>query len=1031
MIPTDHFDLTIFSFIFGVIGFFALTKKIKLPASVQYTKVYLILIILFSFSIFLNPAQSLDRLPGSEESIDLNVQHQMVQERSESEPGVRDTGSPHNQERFWTLQLGSYKRIESAKEILERQSFKDARIEKNGDWYTVRLGHFETENEARTLQEQLPQEMHQGIIIRTGFYRPEQVTIEPSQQLAASSMEQAHPEIVSDEPADVPEENVQQVVPFQVEMEEATAEPESSDSMAEETGEPDQIFPLLQTDLADHENSEGLAAQLPETPEQSAAAYPEQKPDLQRHSILNPTDTFAQSILSLLLVLLGLLLWTVNARYAMILLCAFLQVRYLLWRGVYTLDTITLVGLTVTVILFVAELYGLIQNLLFYYQIKKPIHRVPGEPTVYPTVDIFVTIVNEPIEILKRTLVGCLAQDYPEEQFTVHVLDDGGREEVRGLAQDLGCQYHRREEKAHAKAGNINHALKHTRGELVALFDVDHVPVRDFLKHTVSFFEDEKVAIVQTPQHFYNPDVFQKNLRLEKEIRNEQGLFFRVIQAGRDAHNSAFFAGSSGLFRRKALEEIGGFRTDTLTEDLHTSLVLHSRGWKSCYLNEVLSAGLSPESLNSYQKQRDRWAVGAVQTLLKDNPLFTKGLKYPQRLNYFASIYYFLHGLPRIVFLAAPLSFLLFGVTPIVAKPMDLVHYFFSYYIASVFMINLIGQGYRKTFWSDVYETVVCFRLSKTVIKTFFTPKRTTFHVTPKGEVGERRLEWKQALPHTVLLAAILIGIVRGLMMPLEENSALWISLFWAFFNIFILILAIFTFLERTQRRGLIRLRRSVPCTIKSPWKKATGMTLDISEEGMSVCLEQEFYFLARDIEVELMSSYGEVTRLKGDILRQEKTTRGTEIGIRFREMDEKSYQSLVRQMYSPLESWKRKKAEKGLLRDLVLPVLGLIGPWKKDKNLTRLHPRLPVHRDCTFISDQERFNGTTVDLSYSGLSIQIEPVEDKDLVRENVLVEMNGILLKVFVVAVENERYQYTLHLKVQTIEKGERSWENMALPS
>ena len=170
----------------------------------------------------------------------------------------------------------------------------------------------------------------------------------------------------------------------------------------------------------------------------------------------------------------------------------------------------------------------------------------------------------------------------------------------------MGCSYIAREGRDHAKAGNLNHALRQTSGELIAVFDTDHVPTSAFLRETVGFFENERVAIVQTPHHFYNPDIFQKNLRLETELKNEQALFFRILQPGRDAHNSAFFAGSSGLLRRGPLMEIGGFQTETITEDIHTSMLIHAKGYESRYLNKVLAAGLMPETFGGYIKQRTR-----------------------------------------------------------------------------------------------------------------------------------------------------------------------------------------------------------------------------------------------------------------------------------------------------------------------------------------------------------------------------------------------------------------------------------------
>jgi cellulose synthase (UDP-forming) len=739
--------------------------------------------------------------------------------------------------------------------------------------------------------------------------------------------------------------------------------------------------------------------------------------------------------LSLAIVLAGFFLRARAARSALLFLAFLVQVRYLLWRGLFTLDTATSVGLAVTGTLFAAEIYGLLQNLFFYYQAKNPHERTPPAPARYPTVDIFVPIVNEPLVILKRTLIGCRAQDYPAEKLFIHVLDDGGRDEVRELAGEMGCTYHRRGNRAHAKAGNLNHALGRTGAELVAVFDVDHVPVRNFLKRTVGCFEDEKVAFVQTPHHFYNPDIYQRNLRLERDIRNDQDLFFKVIQAGRDAHNSAFFAGSSGMFRRAALEQTGGFRTETLTEDLHTSLLLHARGWRSCYINETLSAGLSPESQRSYLKQRERWAMGAVQTFVRANPLLTRGLSLAQRIDYFGSIYYFFHGIPRVIYLAAPLAYLLFGVPPIMARPLDLVHYFFSYYFISLFVVHAVGKGYRRALWSDVYETMMCFSLSRAVIRALFPFAKKTFYVTPKGEYGEHRRGWKDALPHLVLGGALLAGIGKGLLGGADNPGALSISVFWASVNILLLFLAVSSSLERPQRRKLLRLRRTIRCTVAGPEKIVNGTTEDISENGVSVRLDGEFYFPDPDVDVVLRSSYGEVTRIPGRITRQERDRHSVMLGIRFEDMEEEHCRSLVRQMYSPPESWEEPEEEAGgFLEDAVVFGRGLLSPWRKDRELKRLHPRLPLRKPCTFIpggAEASHLPAQTVDASYSGLSIRVNSGAHHIDVAGDARVEVDGVGLLVSPVAVEKEPDSSLLHLRVKAIEHGEAEWKTLTLPS
>ena len=311
---------------------------------------------------------------------------------------------------------------------------------------------------------------------------------------------------------------------------------------------------------------------------------------------------------------------------------------------------------------------------------------------------------------------------------------------MRGLARLKGCAYIARESRDHAKAGNLNHALKQTSGELIAVFDTDHVPTSAFLRETVGFFDNQRVAIVQTPHHFYNPDIFQRNLRLERELNNEQALFFRALQPGRDAHNSAFFAGSSGVFRRRPLMEIGGFQTDTITEDIHTSMLVHAKGYESRFLNKVLAAGLMPETFGGYLKQRTRWAIGCIQMFLKCNPMTVRGLTWSQRIDYLGSVYYFFHGIPRVICLSAPRAALLLGVSPVHATVGELVHLFGSYFFATLVMMRTVGSGTRNAFWADVYETAMCFSLSNAPIATMLRPRKPrAFVVTPKGEKLEKR----------------------------------------------------------------------------------------------------------------------------------------------------------------------------------------------------------------------------------------------------------------------------------------------------
>ena len=244
------------------------------------------------------------------------------------------------------------------------------------------------------------------------------------------------------------------------------------------------------------------------------------------------------------------------------------------------------------------------------------------------------------------------------------MLDDGHRDEVQELAQRLGAHY-LRGPREHAKAGNLNAALEQTKGDLVAIFDTDHIPTRSFLQETVPWFKDEEVGVVQTPHVFRNPDIFQRAFRLEGRIPNEADLFNRGIQPARDAWGGAFFVGSGAVFRREALEEIGGFQVLSITEDIHTCVHMHAAGWRSVFVDKALAVGLAAEDLSSYVVQRRRWMLGCLQIFFRDNPLFRGGLSLRQRLAYFGSLYHFFFPLARLVFWVTPLYYLFFHLHPI------------------------------------------------------------------------------------------------------------------------------------------------------------------------------------------------------------------------------------------------------------------------------------------------------------------------------------------------------------------------------
>ena len=749
-------------------------------------------------------------------------------------------------------------------------------------------------------------------------------------------------------------------------------------------------------------------------------------------------DTFfsapvAFGISGLVLFAIGLLIKQNRGRRWVLTLSLFLYARYMVWRLLYTIPTDDVASMVVGWITYLAELYGLCQFCFFTFQSWSPTERQPAPITKYPTVDIMVTVVDEPLSILRQTLIGCLSQEYPRDRFTVHVLDDGHRFETQKLAASLGCEYIRRPDRPrHAKAGNLNHALRLSDGELVAVFDVDHIPARTFLKDTVGFFDDPKVAIVQTPHHFYNPDIFQRNLRVGERVKNEQALFFRALQAGRDSHNSAFFAGSGGLFRREPLMKIGGFQTQTITEDIHTSMNLHAKGYKSYYLNKVLSAGLMPETFEGYLKQRKRWAMGCIQVLLRDNPLTKRGLTFAQRIDYFGSIFYFFFGLPRLICLVAPLSSLLFSTPPLTADVLALTNHFFSFLIASVLVMRPVTRGSRNPFWSDVYEIAMCFALSGVALKALAAPrKERPFEVTPKGQrvktstATELSLVW----PHLITYGLLVVGLTLGLRHWWQGtgDAGLSVSLFWGGVNFLLLTVAMFVASEQTQGRQQFRLERDFVGGMFVDGEEVPAQILNVSEQGAAVTVERPIFTSQDYVLLALTSSRGVLLRLTARIVRQDPMPSGeVSVGLQFDELDDDTRQVLVDKIFGDSVPWEATyRIQPGIGSSLRSLLYALTVPWRSLTWNRRGMIRVTGGTTCQIKTPAALMRGQVEDMSFTGVSARFTSSPKGSLAGS--LLQLPGVTLKVSPVAVIQKRRKILVRFRVESIESGEDRWRTL----
>jgi cellulose synthase (UDP-forming) len=728
--------------------------------------------------------------------------------------------------------------------------------------------------------------------------------------------------------------------------------------------------------------------------------------------------------------------WRGVGRKISLSICVILATRYIMWRALYTLNLDDGIRASISVALLLAETYGYFQVLFFAYQAWDPLDRKSVPITTYPSVDIMVTIVNEPLYILKRTLIGCLAQNYPKELLNIYVLDDGPSEEVNALADELGVTYLSRPDRLHAKAGNVNHAMKHSTGKIIAFFDVDHVPVPEFLEKTVGFFADQDVAIVQTAQGFYNQDIFQKSTTPGRNVHNEQNLFFRTLQSGRDRHNSVFFAGSSGLLRRSALDSIGGIQTKTVTEDIHTSLVLHAKGYKSCYLNETLATGLMPETVKEHKKQRSRWAMGTGQMLTGSNPLLVPGLTMPQRLDYLGAIYFFLLGLPRIICLTAPVSWLVFSISPIKAETFELINFFFSSYLVSVMSINMTSRNTRNAFWSDVYETIVCFSMTKASFKGMFSGKKQRkFEVTAKGGVSKKRNKNGPAAIgwHLVLFGFLIFGFTTGFQEWLGPHTipGLGISLWWAGFNLVLLTVAMIPARDQQQLRSLVRRPRNIQCVILDEPDNENAEILNMSESGMAIRIATPKYALEKRIRIGFLADEDEMLTIEGTIVRQEREKSGqATIGVEFQNLDDHATQALITSLFSTVDDLGNDSdSGMGVLPSLV-SVLSVLKRLRETLQLSRRRtPRLPLARRCQLKFEGTTLTGKTEDVSFAGVSA-VFPGRHM-LGSQTCTLSISDVELTVSPVTTIERLGETFMRFRVETVNKGSAKWHALHEPA
>lgn len=551
----------------------------------------------------------------------------------------------------------------------------------------------------------------------------------------------------------------------------------------------------------------------------------------------------------------------------LIVLSVIVSCRYLWWRYTYTLVWDDVPSTIFGSLLIFAETYIWLVMILGYFQSIWPLHRkpvpLPADQSLWPSVDIMITTYDEDLSILKPGIYSALGLDWPKEKLNIYILDDGDRPACKAFAEEVGVHYLARPTHEHAKAGNINYALKHSSSDLVAIFDCDFVISHTFLQLTVGWFlKDANLAILQTPHHFFSPDPFERNLKSFRKTPNESSLFYGVVQDGNDTWNATYFCGSCGIMRRTALERIGGLAVESVTEDAHTSLRLQRLGYNSAYIRIPLAAGLATESLAGHVGQRIRWARGMVQILRIDNPLLGKGLAFGQRLCYFNAMLHFLSGIPRLIFFITPAAFLVLNAYVVYASGVMIMLYAIPHIVHAVLTNDRIQGRFRHFLWNEIYETVMAWYIAVPTTIALINPRKGKFNVTRKGDiVAEEHVDWMTARPYIVLLCINIAGLIaaafRVTVDPAATILAVLITSIWSLYNIAILGGALGVSIEARQRRRAPRVTFVMPAAIMRSDGHIYECTIrDYSDKGVGIQMEAQDLFKEGD-EITLLLKRG------------------------------------------------------------------------------------------------------------------------------------------------------------------------------
>lgn len=549
---------------------------------------------------------------------------------------------------------------------------------------------------------------------------------------------------------------------------------------------------------------------------------------------------------------------------------------YLGWRIFYTIPWEDSPFAYISgLVLWVSEVVSFFTAFVLIANKSRTFVLEKGEMTTdnLPDVDVFIATHNEDYSIVYKTVNACVHMDYPDKsKVHIYIADDTNRPEIRALAEEFSVGYFGLEDNKHAKLGNLNHALAQTNSPYIATFDADMIPYKEFLMETVPYFlanrEHQKpIGLIQTPQSFYNPDIFQFHFYSEDKLPNEQDFFSKSVNVLNNTRGAAVYTGSNTLLSRQAIEDAGGFPIDTITEDFELGVRMNMAGYLNYSTTKPLASGLTPTDLRSVIKQRIRWGRGVIKSSYNTNIFFNPKLTPGQRMVYINGYLYWSSFFRRLVYIIAPILYTVFHMRIVKANVWLLLIFWLPSYILTKLAMRDVTDTYRTQTWGEIVETVFAPYL---VLPIFFESigiSEKTFKVTSKT-IHHRNFDIMFALPYLIFWVLSVYGLISfnyG-----KYGSELFygsVISFWLLHHLINVTFALFATLGRPIYRQEERFLVNDVATVCFGDFQEQVRLVDVSEHGLSFIASKPLYIndtaiISLDTEEYSFSVQGAIARI-------------------------------------------------------------------------------------------------------------------------------------------------------------------------